>query len=475
MTGDANRNSKAKSLNHQGKEAREICDALIEDIKLAINEVASSKKNRRFHFRELISNLRPRTIPQGGYALMFEQHWELEEWLEILNLCELKQWPQEAVKSLIEHADLKSNPFPTTTIADHESGSFGERRVDITPLAHACIMFEANGRKLPAASNILACTYQSFISSSNQSPYHLDRVVLAEEIKSFTWPLHFIDFESTAPPIPFFTGARPYEQFIFQFSHHILQQDGRLEHAHEYLGPGLGVDPTFELIRHLYAALSKDRGSVFIYSQHSNTCLSYARRQLLKRSPYSKTETKTLIRFIESIATPSSSLEPDEWTPSERQFKVIARTVRNWFWHPIMEGSTSIKSVLPAVLEASPFLQQRYGTACYGSPEMKSLNFPPTVWFRRDSRGQVINPYDLLQDIQQIQWGDQLDEIEGPYYGETIANGYAAMNAWNYMQFADMSETDRHILSGMLRQHCELDTLAMVMIMEFFLDEASTA
>lgn len=474
MASTDNINSKAKSPNLHRTDDHEIHHTLIEDIKLAINEIASSKTNRTLHLRELISKLRPKTIPKGAYALFFEQHWEPKEWLEILNLCEVKHWPQEAVDSLIRHTDLESNPFPTITIADHESGSFGERRIDITPLAHACILFEANGSELPAATNILDCTYQSFISSSNQAPHHLDRAGLAKEIKTFTWPLHFVDFESIAPPIPFFKGAKPYEGFTFQFSHHILQQDGRLEHLHEHLGLGLGVDPTFELIRHLYEALSTDRGSVFIYSQHGNTYLRYARRQLLKHSPYSKTETKTLIRFIESIATPSS-FEPEEWTPSERQFKDIARTVRNWFWHPSMQGSTSVQIVLPAVLEASPFLQRRYGTARYGSPEMKSLNFPPTVWFRRDSRGQVINPYDLLSDIQQIQWGDQLAEIEGLYYDETIANGYAAMTAWNSMQFADMSETNRHIVKSMLRQHCELDTLAMVMIMEFFLDEASTA
>jgi len=311
--------------------------------------------------------------------------------------------------------------------------------------------------------------------SQSDSPHrgrtHLELTGLRSEIAQYRWPLHLIDFETTAPALPFFKGYSPYEGLPFQFSHHILHRDGRVEHAHEYLGLGQGDDPTFEFIRQLHAALSEDDGSVFMYSHHENTYLRYARRQLLDHSPYSEAETRTLVRFIESIAKPSSKDE-DVWITGERQLIDLAQTVRRWFWHPSMGGSNSIKKVLPAVLEASPFLQERYGTARYGSPEMKSLNFPPTAWFRRDSQGQVMDPYALLPDIQQHQWGDRLAEIEGLYDDEAIANGGAAMTAWAYMQFAEMSETERNALDGMLRQYCELDTLAMVIILEYFLKEA---
>ena len=57
----------------------------------------------------------------------------------------------------------------------------------------------------------------------------------------------------------------------------------------------------------------------------------------------------------------------------------------------------------------------------------------------------------LLPDIQQHQWGGRLAEIEGLYDDEAIANGGAAMTAWAYMQFAEMSETERNALDGMLR------------------------
>ncbi len=299
---------------------------------------------------------------------------------------------------------------------------------------------------------------------------HLDRQGLKNEINSYRWPLHLIDFETTAPALPFFKGYRPYEGLPFQFSHHILHRDGRVEHANEFLGRGQGVDPTFEFARQLCGALSNDDGSVFMFSHHENTYLRYARRQLLEHSPFPKAETDRIVHFIESIAAPSKS-NPDEWVPGNRQLIDLAKTVRKWFWHPSMGGSNSIKKVLPAVLQASPYLESRYAASHYGSTDIPSLNFTRLNWFRRDANGKVMDPYAILPEVQQSQWAATLREIEVLYDEERVADGGAAMTAWAYMQFAEMSDTERDALCGMLKQYCELDTLAMVMILEFMLDE----
>ena len=301
---------------------------------------------------------------------------------------------------------------------------------------------------------------------------HLDRDGLKAEIDTYHWPLHLIDFETTAPALPFFTGYSPYEGLPFQFSHHILHRDGRVEHTHEFLGRGQGEDPTFEFARQLCDALSSDNGSVFMFSHHENTYLRYARRQLLQHSPYPQAETDRIVRFIESIAAPSKS-NPDEWVPGDRQLIDLAKTVRKWFWHPSMGGSNSIKKVLPAVLEASPYLESRYATPRYGTADIPSLNFNSIAWFRRDANGKVMDPYAILPEIQVSQWADTLRDIEVLYDEERVADGGAAMTAWAYMQFAEMSNTERDALCGMLKQYCELDTLAMVMILEFMLDEST--
>ena len=136
-----------------------------------------------------------------------------------------------------------------------------------------------------------------------------------------------------------------------------------------------------------------------------------------------------------------------------------------------MGGSNSIKKVLPAVLEASPYLESRYATPSYGTANIPSLNFSPLAWFRRDSDGKVMDPYAILPEVQESRWAATLRDIEVLYDEERVADGGAAMTAWAYMQFAEMSNTERDALCGMLKQYCELDTLAMVMILEFMLSE----
>jgi hypothetical protein len=63
----------------------------------------------------------------------------------------------------------------------------------------------------------------------------IDLEGLREAMHSWKFPLHFIDFETSTVPLPFHVGRRPYEQIAFQFSHHIYHEDGRIEHASEYI------------------------------------------------------------------------------------------------------------------------------------------------------------------------------------------------------------------------------------------------
>ena len=53
---------------------------------------------------------------------------------------------------------------------------------------------------------------------------------------------------------------------------------------------------------------------------------------------------------------------------------------------------------------------------------------------------------------------------------ETVANGGAALTAYSKLQYEDMTNEEREALKDSLLKYCELDTLAMVMIYERFLE-----
>ena len=72
------------------------------------------------------------------------------------------------------------------------------------------------------------------VQSNSVEPF-LDVPGLSREMASWTYPLHFIDFETTMVAIPFHKGRRPYEQTAFQFSHHVISEDGKITHQDEYI------------------------------------------------------------------------------------------------------------------------------------------------------------------------------------------------------------------------------------------------
>ncbi|MEI7830022.1 MAG: hypothetical protein WCI31_09640, partial [Prolixibacteraceae bacterium] len=88
-------------------------------------------------------------------------------------------------------------------------------------------------------------------------------------------------------------------------------------------------------------------------------------------------------------------------------------------------------------------------------------------WYKTDDQGKVINPYKLLEPV----FGDMSDEETEEFsVDDTIASGGAAMTAYARMQFTQMTDAEREHARKALLRYCELDTLAMVMIYEYWKD-----
>lgn len=297
---------------------------------------------------------------------------------------------------------------------------------------------------------------------------YLDVTALKEEMKEWKFPLHFIDFETSAVALPFYDKMRPYEQIAFQFSHHRvdLNSDGtyKVTHAGQFLNTEKGHFPNFDFVRALKAELDKDNGTIFRYSNHENTILREIHKQLESRNEPDKTE---LQDFIDSI----THYEEDKVKyVGTRDMVDLADVVLKYYFHPIMKGSYSIKVVLPAIQNSSDFIKEKYSQPVYGTLEMPSVNLSePKIWIEYGEDGLVKSPYKLLPPISAYLGVDvDLEDFELKAT-ESIANGGAALAAYAKMQFSDgtMSEA----LKKALLTYCELDTLAMVFIWEYFWNE----
>ena len=292
-----------------------------------------------------------------------------------------------------------------------------------------------------------------------QDGIYLDTDGLKDEMATWTYPLHFIDFETSAVALPFYKGQRPYEQTAFQFSHHKVEMtsDGEytVTHASQYINTEKGFFPNFEFVRALKTALEGDNGTIFRYSHHENTILNKIKGQLERSEEADKDE---LISFIESITKGGPRAMVD-----------LAELVLKYYYHPLMKGSYSIKVVLPSVLNSSEYIKSRYSKAIYGTDEMKSLNLKDKVWIKYDEDGTtVLNPYKLLDPVSSYlnMTEEDMEKMETLGEEETIANGGAALAAYSKLQFTDEKMTDA--LEKALLCYCELDTLAMVFIWEYF-------
>ena len=299
---------------------------------------------------------------------------------------------------------------------------------------------------------------------------YLDIEGIKGEMQSWQYPLHFIDFETSAVALPFYDKMRPYEQIAFQFSHHRvdMNDDGTytITHAGQFINTHAGHFPNFDFIRALKAELDKDQGTIFRYSNHENTILREIYRQLeIQNEP----DKKELQDFIDSI----THYEADNVRyEGERDMVDLAQVVLKYYFHPLMKGSFSIKVVLPSVLNSSEFIKTKYARPIYGTPEMPSQNLSsPKSWIEYGEDNVVKNPYKLLPPISSYLGIDvDLDEVEIKET-ESVANGGAALAAYAKMQFSDGAMSKA--LEQALLTYCELDTLAMVFIWEYFYNECN--
>ncbi|HAT8773716.1 TPA: DUF2779 domain-containing protein [Legionella pneumophila] len=291
----------------------------------------------------------------------------------------------------------------------------------------------------------------------------IDKENLKAEIDSWQYPLHFIDFETAMLPIPFNKGAHPYQGIAFQFSHHILNEKGQVAHVGQYLNSEPGVDPSIEFVRHLKKELENDDGTIFRYSNHENTYLNFILEQLehMIEPPDDKED---LCVFIRSI-TKSPSDSKVKWE-GPRCMVDILELVKRFYYDPLTNGANSIKQVFPAILNRSDFLQEKYNQPIYGAVNgIQSHNFMNQRWIVEEN-GIIKDPYHLLPPINK-----EISDEDAVFLfdSEDLKEGGAATIAYAKLQFTNMSDFEREELRNALLRYCELDTLAMVMIIEAWL------
>lgn len=302
-----------------------------------------------------------------------------------------------------------------------------------------------------------------------QDRFYFDQDIMSAELNGLEFPLHFIDFETTRVALPFTNGQRPYSNVAFQFSHHLMHSDGRVEHCSQFLNTSPGINPNYEFVRNLKKRLG-NVGTVFRWSYHENTVLNAILTELENdRSPPEDVE--ALKAFLLSLTTKGKGGQDHQ---GSRAMVDLCKVAELGFFHPSTKGSSSIKKVLPAVMKESEYLREKYSKPIYGATDgIRSQNWQPNelqIWWA-EVNGAVLNPYDMLPPVFPDVAASEVEAIEFSSEEDMrIQEGGAAMTAYARLQFEDLPAAVRLHIEAAMKRYCELDTLAMVMIYEAWRD-----
>ena len=279
------------------------------------------------------------------------------------------------------------------------------------------------------------------------------------EAKKHEWkyPLNMIDFETSVVALPYFKGMAPYETVAFQFSHHIMHADGRVEHHNDFISYEAGEYPNLAFVRALKASLESNGGTIFRYATHENTVLNKIKRDIAVLQPDDQDE---LLDFIDEIT--EEEIDKKVKRRGARNMVDMADLVRKVYYSPHAGGSNSIKRILPAIIDDCPSVAERFAQPdLYGKGKAySSRNFDSHVWIHDEKNRDPYKTLLPLTSFEGISDEELFDDL-----GE-VADGTAAMTAYNKLQWSFIGEAERLALRDALLQYCELDTLAMVMLMQ---------
>jgi len=149
---------------------------------------------------------------------------------------------------------------------------------------------------------------------------------LADELTDVEFPIHFLDFETTSSAIPGYAGTRPSQTIPFQWSNHVLYEDGTLEHR-EFLH-NEDTDPREEFCRTLLDTLG-ETGTIVIYTTYE-------------------------VGVMTSLADDLPQYAQDLFATLDR-IKDLYAAVKTYFYHPNFQGSFSLKKVLPALVPSMAY------------------------------------------------------------------------------------------------------------------------
>lgn len=180
----------------------------------------------------------------------------------------------------------------------------------------------------------------------------VDAIAIKEELEALEFPLYFFDYEGFVSAVPMFDGFGAYEQVPFQYSLHVMQEDGEIEHR-EFLITNPEGDITRPLVERIVEDI-KTKGTVISWYK------TYEKQRNEKLAELHPEHAD----FFEVI--------------NEKMFDLMTIFSKNYYVDPKFVGSASIKKVLPVIVPELTYKSLNISKGDQASERWERMIFPDT-------------------------------------------------------------------------------------------------
>lgn len=187
------------------------------------------------------------------------------------------------------------------------------------------------------------------VNSYKNGTLHIDKQAVRDFLDSLTFPLYFLDFETMNPAVPLFDNSRPYQQIPFQYSLHYKETQISEEFHLEFLADAVG-DPRVPFLDNLLKDLGSN-GDILVYNM---TFEATRLKELALDFPDYAGRIENVLSRMKDLMIPFRQKQ---------------------YYAPAMNGSYSIKAVLPALVPEMSYAELEIGEGGTASRVFEGLYF----------------------------------------------------------------------------------------------------
>ena len=212
----------------------------------------------------------------------------------------------------------------------------------------------------------------------------IDKKAIKEFLSDLIYPIYFMDFETFQPAVPMFDNSKPYMQIPFQYSLHYKKNKKCTVEHYEFLAE-TGNDPRIKFIENLLLD-TKSEGDILTYNKSFEVLRL---KEIAEAFPKYKKEIEERINRVKDLMLPFQ---------------------KKYYYNYKMQGSYSIKYVLPAIIPELSYKDLEINEGGLASIAFESLFYETDLMRIADTRTNLLE-YCKLDTLAMVKLLEKLESL----------------------------------------------------------------